>query len=70
MTRARWFCSLCGALTAAPAVNQGRYYCRAHSHFAALVDAVPPDPLESLPMQAAEIHRGEVVSPADGTERC
>ena len=35
MTRARWFCSLCGALTAAPAVNQGRYYCRAHSHFAA-----------------------------------
>ncbi len=69
MVSERWFCCLCGALTAAPAMSGGRYFCRAHAGYAAVLDAVPPDPLESLPMQA-DAFAVEVVSPADGTERC
>ena len=31
---------------------------------------MPPDPLESLPMQAAETFQGEDSHPATGTESC
>lgn len=92
MTRERWFCCLCGALTATGFKSDGRAYCRAHDDLR--VDSVPRDPLRSLPMQASELAselhnvttgapcivlgrdtcgslaQPEVVSPADGTERC
>lgn len=48
MSRQRWFCSVCGGLTNRPPGPTGRAYCRAHADIPAL-DAVPPDPLESLP---------------------
>lgn len=53
MTRQRWFCAVCGALTINPAERDGRAYCRAHSDLPAL-DEVAPDPLESLPVTAQE----------------
>ena len=65
MTRERWFCCLCGAMTVYPAWRDGRYYCRAHAD---LFDREPPDPLRSLPMQAADT--GEDLTPAAGMERC
>lgn len=48
MSRQRWFCRFCGAMTSRP---QG--VCAAHADLPNLVDAVPPDPLESLPVTAA-----------------
>lgn len=57
MTRERWFCYVCGAMTARRPDRYGRAFCHAHSGLE--VDVIPPDPLESLPVQAADIN-GEV----------
>jgi hypothetical protein len=67
VTRQRWFCFLCGALTDRQPLDGRRALCVAHS--AIPLDEVPPDPLTSLPLTAATIH-GEALPPADGTERC
>lgn len=62
--RARWFCSYCGALTQAkPSPRDGRVRCAAHRD---LLEPVPSDPLESLPMQAAQLR--EAVPPSKERE--
>lgn len=53
--RRRWFCYLCGTPTAREPDELGHAYCLAHSNLRARVDLLPPDPFESLPMQAASI---------------
>jgi hypothetical protein len=68
VTRMRWFCCLCGELTDREPDAGRRALCRAHSNVA--LDTVPPDPLTSLPMQAADTLHGEDASPATGTESC
>lgn len=67
MTGERWFCVLCGNLTAKGPRPGRPVLCRAHENI--VVDFIPPDPLQSLPMQAATTH-GEDLNPAAGTERC
>lgn len=47
VSRRRWFCSVCGALTQREPGTNGRVLCHAHSGLR--VDEVPPDPAESLP---------------------
>lgn len=53
MTRARWFCAICGALTNRPP-DDGRYArCAAHSTLPLDRDLIPPDPATNLPTMAA-----------------
>lgn len=67
MTRMRWFCSYCGAMTNRPP-DDGRYArCTAHMNLPLEACLIPPDPLESLPVTAATIH-GEDLPPASGTD--
>jgi hypothetical protein len=66
--RHRWFCCLCGAITLRDPGTGPYAFCYAHSRVA--VDEVPPDPLESLPMQSADTIHGEDTAPAAGTESC
>lgn len=55
MTRQRWFCSLCGAMTTRPP-DDGRYArCVAHSNLPREADLTPPDPLTTIPPMAAEL---------------
>jgi hypothetical protein len=63
VTRQRWFCRFCGAVT-----NRCEGVCAAHADLPSLVDAVPPDPLESLPVTAVEALAGEDMTPRKGTE--
>lgn len=66
MSRARWFCSFCGAMTARPP-DDGRFArCAAHEGLPRERDLIPPDPLTTLPTMAAELR--EDTSPARGTE--
>jgi len=64
--RKRWFCCLCGAMTTRdPGTKR---YATCHAHSSVTVDFVPPDPLESLPMNSAEL--GEAASPTREREDC
>lgn len=63
MSRQRWFCRFCGGVT-----NRPEGVCAAHADLPGLVDAVPPDPLESLPVTAAAISAGEDMAPTEGME--
>jgi hypothetical protein len=53
MTRERWFCCLCGAVTTRRPNTAGRVFC--HAHAGLTVDEAPPDPLESIPTLAAQL---------------
>ncbi len=48
MTRQRWFCCLCGAMTARMPRPDGRVLC--HSHSTVALDENPRSELESLPV--------------------
>lgn len=71
MTRPVRFCGICGARVAVNSwtVNMPIAYCRAHADTVTL-DQLPPDPVESLPMQAADTLPGEAALPLAGTESC
>ena len=67
MTRQRWFCCLCGALTARMPRPDGRALCAAHSTVA--LDTVPPDPLQSIPSMAHETISTPLLSHGPPAER-
>jgi hypothetical protein len=71
MSRPRRFCGLCGRMIGPgnPTDNAPIAYCLSHVDLVGL-DNPPPDPLESLPMYAADTLPGEDAPPATGTERC
>lgn len=57
-TRARWFCSLCGALiTKPPRMVDGFARCRAHADLPSEDGRTPRDPLAALPPQAVELRQ-------------
>lgn len=54
MTRQRWFCSYCGALTSRPSFDGRFARCPAHSTLPREADLIPPDPITILPTMAAQ----------------
>lgn len=60
--RQRWFCSFCGAITRGRPGADGLTRCVAHKD---LVDALPVDPLQSIPTMAAQLR--EESSPRKGS---
>lgn len=54
MTRQRWFCSYCGALTSHPSFDGRFARCPAHSTLPREADLIPPDPLTTIPPMREE----------------
>lgn len=48
MSRQRWFCQVCGALTQRTPARDGRALCAAHAGLP-LIEPVPADPLNDVP---------------------